>query len=130
MILKNIKLRRIETSNSPHLNLNLAMVVGYYCPFPNRGLECPWKRCGPGVILHQPLSLHIFRKIALFWPIFERDSCIPLFEKRRTPLPGAPENTIFGPHFRPKFLFSRPGEASMWSWVLSCPRLQHTPSYL
>jgi len=54
-----------------------------------------------GVILHQPLSLSIFRKIALFWPIFERDSCIPPVGKRRTPLPGAPAVTNFRPFFGP-----------------------------
>jgi len=58
-------------------------------------------RTEDGVILHQPLNLSNFRKIGVFGLFYERDSCIPPPQKRRTPLPGAPENTIFGPFFGP-----------------------------
>jgi len=76
----------------------------------------------PGVILHQPLSLTIFRFLGLFWPKNERDSCIPPAQKRRTPLPGAPAVTKFGPIF------------GLISWLLGCgywpvhPCLSSTPN--
>jgi len=59
----------------------------------------PRKAADPGVILHQPLSLHIFWFLGLFWPKNERDSCIPQTQKRRTPLPGALGSRFLGPDF-------------------------------
>jgi len=56
-----------------------------------------------GVVLHQPLNRTIFWFLAVFGPKNERDSCIPPPQKRRTPLPGAPETRIFRPYFWPKF---------------------------
>jgi len=68
------------------------------------------ERSADGVILHQPLSLTLFRFLGHFRPKNERDSCIPPPQKRRTPLPGAPAVTKFGLFFG---LFS----ASFWPGV-------------
>jgi len=51
-------------------------------------------RTEDGVILHQPLNLSNFRKIGVFGLFYERDSCIPPLQKRRTPLPGVPKTRI------------------------------------
>jgi len=73
--------------------------MGVQQPRPRWGPGSPVKIRQIGVILHQPLNLSIFRKIGQKCLFYERDSCIPPPQKRRTPLPGVPENTIFGPLF-------------------------------
>jgi len=73
--------------------------MGVHQPKPRWGPGSPVKIRQTGVILHQPLNLSIFRKIGQKRLFYERDSCIPPPQKRRTPLPGVPENTIFGPLF-------------------------------
>jgi len=75
----------------------------------------PQKLSATRVVLHQPLNCAIFWFLGLFCPKYERDSCIPPIEKRRTPLPGGPRGHFFGPVFRgilllfyPNFYFPTP----------------------